>query len=230
MSFYFLFFIKKYIYVSKSGCHTYHPTPITLNNKTPISGFCNYIAHMKCANQLVHLVEGMKLAKEQTTSPREINHFSHPQHNLIFINEKFVNVKRCEACTLFIISNPFCGRAQCNFFLHYICTKLPATITRGLFYRHPLTLHSQDVNASGLFWCGACKRTHNGFVYKCDECKVCKFGVQCCLIPKILEHEGHQHSISMLGIECFQTCNGCGEKSVNFTSSPCVLDVQLFRS
>jgi hypothetical protein len=176
---------------------------------------------MEFANQLVHLVEGMKLGKEETACPQEINHFSHPQHNLIFINEKSVDVKRCEACTQFIISNPFYGCAQCNFFLHYRCTKLPASIKRELFHRHPLTLHSRDVSASGLFWCDACKRTHNGFVYRCDECKVCKFGVQCCLIPEIVEHEGHQHSLSMLGIESFEICNGCGEKSVNFKCTHC---------
>jgi hypothetical protein len=204
---------------------------------------CDYIAHMDCAryfkvedrdlsettnevdeNQLVHLVEGIDLAKDETASPREINHFSHPQHNLILITENLVGVKRCEACMQFIILTPFYGCTQCNFFLHYRCTKLPATIKRGLFHEHPLTLLSQDVNASGLFWCKACKRDHHGFVYRCDRCEWNPYtlDVQCCLIPEILEHEGHQHSLYLVIRSSFETCNGCGGKGdVNFRCPHC---------
>ncbi|XP_062149223.1 uncharacterized protein LOC133857871 isoform X2 [Alnus glutinosa] len=83
---------------------------------------CGYIAHLKCAydsydygvlhssvttesvasnsigyeTHLVHLVEGIDLAKDERAGPQEINHFSHPQHKLILINEKLVDVKRCE--------------------------------------------------------------------------------------------------------------------------------------
>jgi len=200
---------------------------------------CGYIAHLKCAydsydygvlhstvttelvasnsvayeTHLIHLVEGIDLAEDERASPREINHFSHPQHKLILINEKLVDVKHFEACIQFIISIPFYGCAQCNFFLHYRCTKLLATIKRGLFHEHHLTLLSQDVHASGLFLCKACKRIHHGFSYRCDKCKLCKFNVQCCLNLEILEHEGHQHSLHLV-IRSFETCNGCGKKGV----------------
>jgi hypothetical protein len=203
---------------------------------------CGYIAHLNCAytvrhsgattesvvsnsvgyeSHLVHLVEGIDLAEEETADPREINHFSHPQHNLILSNEKLVDVKRCEACIQHIISTPFYGCAQCNFFLHYRCTKLPATIKRGQFHEHLLTLLSHDVNASGLFWCNACGRDHDGFVYGCDKCKWYKLDVKCCLIPEIIEHEGHQHSLYLLAIESSETCNGCGKKGVNFRCPYC---------
>jgi hypothetical protein len=200
---------------------------------------CDYIAHMECANyykvedgdqsetpevdanQLVHLVEGIDVAEDERASPREINHFSHPQHNLILSNERLVDVKRCEACIQFILSTPFYSCAQCNFFLHYRCTKLPATIKRGLIHNHPLTLLPQDVNASGLFWCGACERYHHGFVYTCDECKWYNLDVQCCLIPEILEHKGHQHSLNLVIASFSETCNGCGKKGVNFRCTHC---------
>jgi hypothetical protein len=165
--------------------------------KTEYSAYCclkcgGYIAHLECAytvrdsiataelvasnsigyeSHLVHLVEGINIAVDDTASPQEINHFSHPQHNLIFINEKLMDGKFYKACIQFIISTPFYSCAQCNFFLYYRCTKLPTTIKRELFHRHPLTLLSQDVNASGLFRCKACRHNNYGFVYRCDECE-----------------------------------------------------------
>jgi len=168
-------------------------------------------------------VEGIDLAEDERASPREINHFSHPQHKLILINEKLVDVKHFEACIQFIISIPFYGCAQCNFFLHYKCTKLPTTIKRGLIHRHPLTLLSQDVDASGLFWCLACRRIHLGFSYTCDECKwpPHKLDVQCCLIPEILEHEGHHHSLDLVIRSFTETCNGCSRKGVEFRCTHC---------
>jgi len=188
-------------------------------------------------SHLVHLVEGINIAVDDTASPQEINHFSHPQHNLIFINEKLMDGKFYKACIQFIISTPFYSCAQCNFFLYYRCTKLPTTIKRELFHRHPLTLLSQDVNASGLFRCKACRHNNYGFVYRCDECEwpPCTLDVQCCLIPENLEHEGYQHFLVLLAIKSFETCSGCGKKGVNFRcthcdSSPCVLYVQLFHS
>jgi hypothetical protein len=209
-----------------------------------------YIAHLKCAyrysielegtestasnsigyeTHLVHLVEGIDPAEDERAGPQEINHFSHPQHNLIFINEKFVDVKRCEACVQFIISTPFYGCAECNFFLHYRCTKLPTTIKRGLFHRHPLTLLSHDVNASELFWCSACTRSHHGFVYTCDVCKWYKLDIQCFLIPEILEHWGHQHSLDLVITSDSETCNGCGKKRVDFRCTHCDKFTLCFR-
>jgi protein-arginine kinase activator protein McsA len=92
------------------------------------------------AKQLVHLVEGIDLSENERVDPREINHFSHPQHNLIIINEKLVDVKCCETFIQFIISTLFYGCAQCNLFFHYKCIKLPATIKQWRFHNHPLTL------------------------------------------------------------------------------------------
>jgi hypothetical protein len=230
---------------------------------------CDYIAHMDCAryfkvedrdlsettnevdeNQLVHLVEGIELTEDERAGPQDINHFSHPQHNLILINEEVIDVKRCEACIQFIIATPFYGCAQCNFFLHYRCAKLPLTIKRGLFHEHPLTLLSQDVNkcellwsktygrlscnSYGLFWCESCGRNHQGFVYRCDECAESerihyKLDVQCCLIPEILGHKGHEHSLYLVIRSASEICNGCGIEGVNFRCTHCVEFTLCFR-
>jgi hypothetical protein len=107
----------------------------------------------KCDTNLVHLVEGIKLAEDERAGPREINHFSHPQHYLILIDEELMENKRCEACMQFIICVPFYGCVKCNFFLHNRCAKLPSTIQRWGFDDHPLTLLSKALSTDGLFWC-----------------------------------------------------------------------------
>jgi hypothetical protein len=132
---------------------------------------CGYIAHLKCAYEygyrvlasgaptesvvnnsvgyethLVHLVDEINLAKDERVGPRQINHFSHPHHNLILINEKLVDVKHCEACIQFIIFTPFYGCAQCNFFSITVVLNYPQPLNGGYF----TIILSQDMNCSGV--------------------------------------------------------------------------------
>ncbi|XP_062176240.1 uncharacterized protein LOC133881334 [Alnus glutinosa] len=191
---------------------------------------CGYVAHLKCAKDqqsyngqtsnsveylphLVHLVEGIGLAEGQEVGPREIKHFSHPQHHLILSNEELMDNTRCEGCMHMIIDAPFYGCVQCNFFLHNRCAKLPLRIKRGPFHVHSLTLLSRAPFMDESFWCETCKRDRHGFTYMCDECWY-TLDVQCCLIPETLEHEGHQHSL-FLAVRYYETCNACGEKSID---------------
>jgi hypothetical protein len=208
---------------------------------------CSYIAHLNCAtacNELskslglqqrvfdddstlfVHLVEGVKLVEEERASPREMEHFSHPQgpqHYLILRDEELMEDRRCEACMQFIISVPFYGCVKCNFFIHYRCAKLPSTIKRyRLDELHPLTL-SQPPSTDGLFRCDICKRYRHGFTYRCDKCQR-NIDVQCCLIPDNLEHEGHQHCLFFPAFLC-DTCNACGAERGNFTCTTCKFDL-----
>jgi len=189
---------------------------------------CGYVAHLKCAKDqqsyngqtsnsveylphLVHLVEGIGLAEDQKVGPREIKHFSHPQHHLILTDEKLMDDTRCEGCMHMIIDAPFYGCVQCNFFLHNRCAKLPLRIKRGLFHKHSLTLLSQAPSKDESFGCDTCERDRHGFTYMCDKCEY-NLDVQCCLIPETLTHEGHQHPL-FLAVRRYKTCNACGEKS-----------------
>jgi hypothetical protein len=207
---------------------------------------CDYIAHLNCAYRvkdssstiestannfvdsatgLIRLVEGINLAEDERVGPREITHFNHPQHNLFLIDEKLMEDKRCEACMQFIIFVPFYGCVQCNYFLHNRCAKvLPSTITRGIFHEHRLTLISKDPNVNAyrrLFFCDACEYIRQGFSYKCEECGNWNYDIQCCLIPEILEHEGHQHFLFLALWDSYESCNGCGKKRLGFVCTKC---------
>ena len=191
---------------------------------------CDYIVHMTCASkiedkddnrsattevdasQLVHLVEGIDLTEDERAGPQEIKHFSHPQHNLILSDEKLMNDMRCEACMHIILGTPFYKCAQCNFFLHNRCAKLPQKIKRWLFHDHSFTLLSQAPSTDGMFTCIACSHYRHGFTYRCDECQWYNIDIQCCLIPETLKHEGHQHLLYLINLGHFVTCNACGER------------------
>jgi hypothetical protein len=208
---------------------------------------CSHIAHLNCANKyrddyfdfsatiesdasnsddyrthLVHLVEGIKLAEDPKVYLREIEDISHPQHNLILSNEKLMDYKRCKACMQFIISDAsFYSCAQCNFFIHDRCTKLPKTIKRLLFNEYPLNLTiSNNPNTDGLFWCHVCKRHRHGFSYRGHGIDDYNFDIQCCLIPDHLEHEGHPHPISIAKIS-FGACDACGENDKDVVKFVC---------
>ena len=154
---------------------------------------CGYIAHLDCAYELedksststiesvasnsasyesylVHLVEKINLEEDERANPREIKHFSHPQHSLSLNSEKLMVAMCCEACMQFIISILLYGCSQCNFFVHNRYTKVPTTIKRRLFHEHSLTLLSQEPSMGGSFMCYACERFSHGFRYKCDTC------------------------------------------------------------
>jgi hypothetical protein len=211
---------------------------------------CDYIAHLNCANdfkdededqsatpevdatELVHLVEGINLTEDERNGPREIKHFSHLQHNLILSDEKLMNDMRCEACMQFIIFTPFYGCPQCNFFLHVRCTKLPATIKRGIFHKHQLTC-CQATSTAKLFMCHACLRYHHGFTYRCDTCPNLlgyNWDIQCCLIPKTLKHKAHQHSLSLATRRSSEACIACGKTNhMNFVCIKCNKFTLCFR-
>jgi hypothetical protein len=151
---------------------------------------------------MVHLVEGIKPVED----PREIKQYSLTDKKLK------ADHKRCEACMQFIIfDTSFDSYAQFNFLLHNRCTKLPHTITRLLFHSHPLTLISKEADTIGFFYCQHCRSFCNGFAYGRDKCHYFNYDVQCCLIPDVLDHEGHSHTLYMSILSSDEACNACGE-------------------
>ena len=111
----------------------------------------------------------------------------------------------------FIISVPFYKCAECDFFLHTRCTKLPTRIEQHrLHYFHTLTLLQQAPNKStSMPYCHICFRDYRGFTYKCDACAGDTFDIQCASIPETLKHEGHQHPLSLPIEHRRRDCKAC---------------------
>jgi hypothetical protein len=112
-----------------------------------------------------------------------------------------------------IILAPFYGCAQCNFFLHTRCTKLPIRIEQHRRHDfHTLTLLPQAPTKSVVFFCHICSRHHRGFAYKrdLDWCPDGKstLDVQCGSILETLDHEGHEHFF-YLALDSKRKCKAC---------------------
>jgi hypothetical protein len=180
---------------------------------------CGYVAHLACAFQYKKSAQLMWLPEksidlatdvsEKVEGAKKIQNFSH-QHDLILSNEEHVEDILCDGC-LRLISPPFYNCNQCNFFLHSGCAKLPRKTRLFFLHQHELTLVSCASHNDGLFFCDTCEFFNNGFAYSCDICDS-NFDLQCCSLPEILRHKGHQHSL-ILTINSNRRCHVC-----NYTS------------
>jgi hypothetical protein len=182
---------------------------------------CDFVAHLNCArknridaNDIIDssIDEDGILFKEGEES-EELKHWNH-EHNLILCRNE-VEVQHnnlCEAC-MQLICAPFYSCEQCNFFLHSTCARLPLK-KRLPNHPHLFTLYPCGSDLGKTAHCFTCHRRSHGFFYKCSEGE-CSIDIRCCLIPKPLEHEGHQHSL-FLAPSSDQLCNSCeGPRGTN---------------
>jgi hypothetical protein len=101
-----------------------------------------------------HLIKALNRAKEEGLHLGEIQHFNHLQHKLILCDGEIKDDKLCQGCIEFIISVLFYSCAQCNFFLHTQCTKLPNRIEQHQLHDfHTLTLLFRAITENGVFYC-----------------------------------------------------------------------------
>ncbi|XP_059442036.1 uncharacterized protein LOC132174391 [Corylus avellana] len=194
---------------------------------------CSYIFHTECLRRFrnmygelpttsesvpnksvghaTHLIKALNQAEDEGPHLGEIQHFSHQQHKLIIYSGEIKNDMLCQGCMELIISAPFYGCVECNFFIHTRCTKLPTRIEQHrLDLFHTLTLLPRASTKSGVFFCDICSRHHHGFTYECNTCFGGKtLDVQCGSIPEILKHEGHQHSLYLALDSHHRKCKAC---------------------
>jgi hypothetical protein len=128
---------------------------------------CNFFVHLQCVQKFIDrygeslatgesvqsvgrvLIKALNHAEDEGPHPEEIQHFSHQQHKLILCDDEVKDDKLCEGCMEFIISVPFYKCAECDFFLHTRCTKLPTRIEQHRLHNfHTLTLLQQAPNKS----------------------------------------------------------------------------------
>ncbi|KAJ6870467.1 hypothetical protein NC652_036188 [Populus alba x Populus x berolinensis] len=117
----------------------------------------------------------------------EVEHFSHPDHPLILINQvlgyscELVICSGCEGP----IWGPCYSCTSCYFFLHKKCAELPNEIKRRIHPRHPLHLLAKSPY-EGKYLCDRCAKTFNCFVYHCSICKF-DLDIKCAFPPGFFE-------------------------------------------
>jgi hypothetical protein len=186
---------------------------------------CDFVAHLPCAfknwigessdSTIDSSIEEGGIDFEEGEETKELKHFDH-EHDLILSRNQVEEVhhnKLCEAC-IQLISAPYYSCEQCNYFLHSACARLPLK-KRLPNHQHLFTLYPCGSDIGKTAHCFTCHRRSHGFFYKCSGGE-CSLDIRCsCLIPKPLEHEGHQHSL-FLAPSSDQLCNSCeGPKGKN---------------
>ncbi|KAG2333472.1 hypothetical protein Bca52824_004652 [Brassica carinata] len=152
-------------------------------------------------------------------SDGEIIHFSHGHHHLkLEISRVYDEDKYCQACVLPIYEGNYysCVDDNCDFILHETCANAPRKIRHPL-NALPLTLkvvtNEYDDNR-GFFWCSACKRKSNGFVYEEESTATTRFmlDVRCASVSEPFKYEGHDHPLFLAltpDEEEMATCHIC---------------------
>ncbi|KAK7840228.1 uncharacterized protein LOC112037946 [Quercus suber] len=198
---------------------------------------CDFVAHLNCAinrrnredinllklkdgenedaeldqsveSAAAYKVKKIEVGEDGTEIVTEIEHFSHG-HDLKLTDEEVHNNEKCDGCIRAIFP-PFYSCANCSFFLHKSCARLPMKKQHPL-HQHPLTLLQKSSRGSQSFGCDACGQYCNGFVYTCVPCYF-EIDVQCSLISDIFTHKGHKHRLFLSYRGFNQSCSSCDNR------------------
>uniref|UniRef100_A0A2K1R6B9 Phorbol-ester/DAG-type domain-containing protein n=1 Tax=Populus trichocarpa TaxID=3694 RepID=A0A2K1R6B9_POPTR len=127
----------------------------------------------------------------------EVEHFSHPDHPLILINQALeysCEVVICSGCEG-QIWGPCYSCTSCYFFLHKKCAELPREIKRRIHRTHPLHLLAKPPSHYTRCFCDRCYKTCNSFVYHCSFCKF-DLDIKCAFQPGFLEVDSQAHQFA----------------------------------
>ncbi|XVE65138.1 hypothetical protein DITRI_Ditri07aG0157200 [Diplodiscus trichospermus] len=125
-----------------------------------------------------------------------IEHFLH-EHTLSFFQEGNAEVI-CDGC-IKLISGPYYGCINCDFFLHYECARLPRQVEH-FFHPCPLVLNLEHHS----YICNACFAWCSGFSYRCVTCPF-NMHVGCISLSTIssendedlIQHFTHRHPLTL---------------------------------
>ncbi|XP_042022160.1 uncharacterized protein LOC121769424 [Salvia splendens] len=119
-------------------------------------------------------------------------------------------LKICDVCVTPICSPPYYECAPCKYFVHFICSLLPKTLSSPhVLYggcpethdtNHKLTLYSSSLSIDmdpKLCRCEACGIVTNGMVYECEGCEM-KIDVKCASLPTTIRHASHPRHGSLV--------------------------------
>lgn len=156
---------------------------------------------------------------DTTTTPAQINHWSHKDHPLVLLNEadiesstykellsdnddKFV----CDGCLQSMRTGPFYGCIECKFFLHQYCVKLPSQLPHP-FHDNRKLVCGKYTQSNLYIKCFECKHSTNGMFYSCSRAELF-LDVNCALLPKTIKHKSHNSPLCRTNF-CHGSCNGC---------------------
>jgi hypothetical protein len=166
---------------------------------------CNFDIDIKCSRL--------------RTNTKEIQHFSHEKHPLMFV-EEFENDEEireivCSGCDKSIYA-PAYKCYHCNFFLHKSCAELPLEIQHPVHPNHTLVL-KKPLKSKICDACrGDCERC---FAYRCDSCNF-DLDIECASGWQTKPGDCHQHDFFPILHQIHFSCEVCG-KDCNSAAQVC---------
>ncbi|XP_047331027.1 uncharacterized protein LOC124934539 [Impatiens glandulifera] len=164
--------------------------------------------------------------EEEEEEEEEDNILNHPSHDhpltLEFDLSKITNFSTisrydyevCNGCMLPLLNDaPYysCNLSTCNFVLHKWCAKLPRELKHPA---HSDTGHTLILDECiGFFCCKGCQIIGKGFAYKCNECESYYLDVRCAALPRLVNHETHEHTLLLRYGRSIGGCFLCGDSN-----------------
>ncbi|KAI8027142.1 hypothetical protein LOK49_LG02G01722 [Camellia lanceoleosa] len=141
-------------------------------------------------------------------------HFS-SKHQLMILNEDEKNDVderlSCDVCLQQIIGSTAaykCTNCSPSIYFHKLCAQLPAEMEHPMHPEHPLALLPVVPNK---FRCDGCYIDLKEFIYRCS---ICNFNLdrRCALRAQKVNHESHEHPLSLVSSSASFECHACGTK------------------
>ncbi|XP_027181723.1 uncharacterized protein LOC113780104 [Coffea eugenioides] len=125
----------------------------------------------------------------------------------------------CDACIEPICSSDdlqYYACAECGYFVHLTCSKLPPELHIPQHPQHPFYL-MYNQSKVGLFTCKACGWQTNANFYKCEPCELC-ICIKCAsasMITSSVRHDGHKkHLLTQFQSSDHIHCTACRDTCV----------------
>ncbi|XP_030958024.1 uncharacterized protein LOC115979999 [Quercus lobata] len=156
---------------------------------------------------------------------KQLQHFSHPEHPLVF-NEDKIYGKKCYGCREPILGPSYsCKECGGRWVHHKSCAELPLGLLHHPFHPlHPLLLFDEansEVNKE-FSNCQVCKENRWEYCYGCFRCNF-KLHIRCGSLPPIMEAEVDEHPLTAIWKRMTFTCDLCAkeDKGMPYVCNPC---------
>jgi hypothetical protein len=155
---------------------------------------------------------------EMERDQRELRHFLHDEHPLIFneeVKEDHIGGKHCDGCYEKLSGpNYSCKDSYCGFIIHKSCAELPRELEHPLHPKHPLLLIYEEYFLKREIKCEGCNREEElwGLIYHCSHCNF-SLDTKCASLPLTVQAEiHHEHPLTLMRKSLSFTCCACGEE------------------
>ena len=140
---------------------------------------------------------------------QQLQHFSHPEHPLVFNQDG--RRRYCRGCRE-VFYGPSYSCEECGLSAtvhHKSCAELPLGLHHPLHPIHPLILFSP--RRWQIYKCELCKEDKDVYTYRCSRCDF-NLHITCASLAPTMDAEFHHHPLTPVWKWITFTCDLCGKE------------------